>query len=79
MKDFIFAALPFVIVGICMAVIFVNNHAEDDGMKSYLTEGMCMGMCLGVAFSGVLHISMGLSASIGMLIGETIGMMIKKK
>lgn len=78
MKEFIFAALPFIIIGICLAIIFANYKKEKDE-KNYLAEGMCFGMCAGVVFSSVLHINMGLGTSMGVLIGETIGILIKKK
>ena len=76
MKDFIFAALPFIIIGICLAIIFVNGNNKD---KTYLSEGIAIGMSLGVAIASSLHINLGLGSSIGMLIGEAIGISIKKK
>lgn len=76
MKDFIFAALPFIIIGICLAIIFANNK---EGKKTYLAEGMSIGMCLGVAIASALHINFGLGISIGMLIGEAIGITKEKK
>ena len=81
MMDFIKSALPFVIIGICVAIISSNYHKKENEAddKNYLTEGMCCGMCLGVVFSTSLHINIGLGISIGMLIGETIGVLIKKK
>ena len=36
-------------------------------------------MCLGVAVSTVLHINIGLGISLGMLIGETVGVYVKKE
>lgn len=81
MFDFIKSALPFVIIGICLAIVFANYRKKDNGddTKNYLTEGMCLGMCLGVAFSTSIHINMGLGISVGMLIGEIIGILIKKE
>lgn len=76
MKDFIFAALPFLIVGICLAIMCAHFNSKDQ--KNYMTEGMCIGMCLGVALATPLNISMGLGISLGMLIGETIGMLVKR-
>lgn len=76
MKDFIWAALPFIIAGLCLAVILANG---DHKQNNYLTEGMCIGMCLGLGLSSVLSIDMGLSLSLGMLIGETVGLLIKKE
>ncbi len=81
MLDFIVSALPFVIIGICLAIIFVNYHKDrdEDDTGNYLTEGMCLGMCLGDAFSTSIHINLGVGISLGMLIGETVGMLFKKK
>lgn len=80
MKDFIFAAMPFVITGVCVAVLCANGKKEDLGdTKNFLTEGMCIGMCLGVALATSLQMNLGLGISLGMLVGETIGMFIKKK
>lgn len=76
MKDFILAALPFIIVGLCLAVILANG---DHKQNNYSAEGMCIGMCLGSSLSCALSINMGLSLSLGMLIGETVGLLIKKE
>ena len=76
MKDFIFAALPFVIIGICLAIICANFKNEK---KTYCSEGMAIGMCFGVAIASALHINLGLGISIGMLIGEAIGISKEKK
>ncbi|MCQ2551027.1 MAG: hypothetical protein MJ146_02395 [Clostridia bacterium] len=75
MKDFILSALPFVIIGLCLAIIFANVKKKKD---NYCSEGMCIGMCLGVAVSTFMNISMGLGISLGMLIGETVGILIEK-
>ena len=76
MKDFVLAALPFIIIGICLAIIFANGNKYK---QTYCSEGMAMGMCFGVAISTVLHINLGLGISIGMLLGEAIGISKEKK
>ena len=76
MKDFIFAALPFIIIGICLAIIFANGKKYK---QTFCSEGMAIGMCLGVAIASALHINLGLGISIGMLIGEAIGISKEKK
>lgn len=76
MRDFIMAALPFIIIGICLAIIFANYKKEK---KTYLIEGMSIGMCLGVAVSSLLQINLGLGIAIGMLVGETAGILKEKK
>ena len=56
MKDFLFAALPFLIIGVCVAIIMVHYKTKDSEKKeNHLVEGMCIGMCLGVAVSTVLQ------------------------
>lgn len=76
MKDFIFAALPFIIIGLCLAYIFANGNKYK---QTYCSEGMAIGMSLGVTIATALHINLGLGISIGMLIGEAIGISIEKK
>lgn len=76
MKDFIFAALPFIVVGICLAIICANFKKEK---KTYCTEGLVIGMCFGSAIATALHVNLGLGVSIGMLIGEAIGISKEKK
>lgn len=82
MKDFILAALPYVIIGLCLAIIITNLNKSKKGKKNrqtYCSEGMSIGMCFGVALSTSLHFNIGLGLSLGMLIGETIGLLIEKK
>ena len=76
MKDFILAALPFVVIGICLAIICANGKKFK---QTYCSEGMALGMCFGTAISTALHINIGLGISIGMLIGEAIGICKEKK
>ena len=76
MKDFILSALPFVIMGLCLAIIFANLKKEKN---TYCSEGMSIGMCFGVAVSSILKINLGLGISLGMLIGETVGILKEKK
>lgn len=76
MKDFILAALPFIIIGLCLAVICANFKSEK---KTYCSEGMAIGMCFGVAIASTLNINLGLGISLGMLIGEAIGISKEKK
>lgn len=80
MGDFIKGAFPFVIIAICIAIIFVHyrkrgGKAKD---KNYLVEGMCLGMCIGIAVSTSMHSNMGIGISLGLLAGETIGILVKK-
>ena len=76
MKDFILTSLPFIIIGISVAVIIVNSNKNKE---TYISEGMCLGMSFGLLLGtsfGNEHI--GLFLSLGMLIGEAIGSFIIK-
>lgn len=87
------AALPWVIMGIALAVLAVNFSKKannktkvdveikdsEDEEDNYMTLGMCLGMCIGSALgaSGIISISYGIS--FGMLIGMAVGSTIKKQ
>ena len=85
--DFIHAALPWVAVGLLLAVFAVRSAKRKKADKSkdmrpqedYGTEGMCIGMCLGSAIGASGMVSTGIAMSLGMLIGLAIGTCIKKK
>ena len=77
MKEFMMAALPWICIGIAIALFAVNHGAakkakeNDKEYGSYMTEGMCLGMCVGTALGGNGLIY-------GMLFGLVVGMLIKK-
>lgn len=75
MKDFIRAALPFVICGIAIICLVMNK----DKKESYIGEGMCLGMCFGSMLGAMYPSYLGLSLSLGMLIGEAIESFFSKK
>ena len=93
MKDFIMAALPWICIGVSLAIFMVtvsskaNNKTKVDvntkdseaEEDNYMLIGMCLGMCIGSALgaSGIISISYG--TSFGMLIGMAIGSTIKKQ
>ena len=78
MKDFIFAALPFIVVGICLALLAANhNRIKDSEEKNHMTEGMCIGMCFGLLLDNV-GIFSGFGMCIGMALGLLIGTYIQK-
>jgi len=77
MKEFMMAALPWICIGIAIALFAVNHGAikiakdSDKKYSNYMTEGMCLGMCVGTALGGNGLIY-------GMLVGMAIGMCIKR-
>lgn len=76
MRDFIVGAFPFVIIGLCLAIILANIK---DAKNTYCSVGMCLGLGLGQMLYYAFDLNMGLSFSLGILIGEAIGILIKKK
>lgn len=89
MRDFFTAAFPWIIVGLCVAILAVRIggkrlRRKDGGQDAnphgnYGTEGMCLGMCLGVAIETALGKQTGLGLSLGMLLGLALGICIKKE
>ncbi len=77
--DFAIAALPFVIIGICIAVFCVKYKKGEDKSQNYMLEGMSIGMSLGITFSLTQDEHLAIGIGLGMLVGATIGMLIKKK
>ena len=78
MKEFMMAALPWICIGIAIALFAANHGAakkakdSDKEYGNYMTEGMCLGMCVGIALGGNELIY-------GMLVGLVVGIFIKKK
>ena len=75
MKDFITAALPFVVCGSAIICLVMNRNKKE----SYIGEGMCFGMCFGSMIGAMSPYYLGLSLSLGMLIGEAIGLFFSKR
>ena len=80
--DFLRAALPWIAVGLLLAVFFARSARKrkaEEQTGDYGTEGMCLGMCLGTAIGTSLGNNTGLGISLGMLIGLAVGTCIKKQ
>ena len=80
--DFLRAALPWIMVGLALAVFFARNAGKKKNKEKtgdYGTEGMCLGMCLGTAIGASFGNNTGIGISLGMLIGLAIGTCIKKE
>lgn len=81
--DFFMAALPWIAVGLLLAVFAARSagskkQAKQSGEKQsgdYGTEGMCFGTAIGTSLGN----NTGLGISLGMLLGLAIGSSIKKK
>ena len=80
--DFIHAALPWIAIGLLLAVFFARHAGKkkkEDKGDDYGTEGMCLGMCMGSALGASGVVDIGLGMSLGMLIGLVIGTFVKKE
>ena len=80
--DFLRTALPWIAVGLLLALFFARNARKkknEEQAGDYGTEGMCWGMCLGTAIGTSLGNHTGLGISLGMLIGLAIGTCCKKE
>lgn len=80
--DFLSAALPWICMGLFLAIVFARSSKEKDDDKqtmNYGTEGMALGMCFGTAIGTSLGNNTGLGIIVGALIGLAIGLTIEKK
>ena len=80
--DFLRAALPWIAVGLALAVLCARGAGKarkKEPASDYGTEGMCLGMCLGTAIGTSLGNNTGIGISLGMLIGLAVGTCIKKE
>ena len=71
MKDFITAALPWVLVGLSIAVLPIITAQEKtcEHKSRATTKGACLGFCIGTLIYVVLGWALWVSMLIGMVIG----------
>ena len=88
--DFLSAALPWICLGLLLAVFFVraerakkkSAEAEENGEKKkadYGAEGLAIGMCFGTAVGTSIGNNTGLGMVIGMVLGYAVGLSMEKK
>lgn len=80
--DFLLAALPWICMGLLLALFFVkSDRKKKDNKKNdnYSTEGLALGMCFGTAIGTSLGNNTGIGLTLGMLAGFVIGSCIEKK
>ena len=80
--DFLRAALPWIVMGLLLAVFAARSAGrkkKEKEIDNYGIEGMCLGMCFGTAIGAALGNNTGIGISLGMLIGLAIGSSIKKE
>ena len=79
---FLRAALPWIAVGLLLAVFFAKHagkEKKEEQSDNYGTTGMCLGMCFGTAIGTALGNNTGIGISLGMLLGLAVGSSIKKE
>ena len=80
--DFLRAALPWIAIGLLLAVFFARSAGKKKKEKeidNYGTEGMCLGMCFGTALGAAFGNNIAIGLSLGMLLGLAVGSSIKKE
>ena len=81
MRDFIMAAVPLVVVGIALAVFFTGRAGKkkkQEKESGYEAERMSLGMCFGATVGTIFPEYIGVTLSMGMLVGLLVGMCVKK-
>lgn len=82
-KEFIYAALPWVAMGLLVVILAVRSttkqNPKDEFIDNYGTEGMCLGMCFGTAIGAIFCNDTGLGISLGMLVGLAMGSCVRKE
>ena len=76
--DFMSAALPWIAMGLLLAIFFARTANGTKKEEDHGSEGMALGMCFGVALSTSLHINVGLGMMAGMVLGLLVGSGIEK-
>lgn len=80
MKELTLTLLPFCIIAICVVFLAISKLVQRKRtVKTFIAEGMGIGMCLGVFIMMALHGEIAIGTSLGMLIGEAVGMFIRKE
>ena len=81
MRDFLMAAVPLVVAGIALAVFFAGlaeKKKKQEKKNGYEAMGMSQGMCFGAAVGAIFPEYIGVTLSMGMLVGLLAGMCVKK-
>lgn len=52
MRDFLLAALPWVLAGVAVAILCAGNSRKREKDDERIAIGMCLGLLLGMALNG---------------------------
>ena len=80
--DFLRAALPWIVMGLLLAVYFARcagKKKKEEQTGDYGAEGMCLGMCFGTAIGTAFGNNIAIGLPLGMLFGLAVGSSIKKE
>ncbi len=80
MKDFIFAAIPWVLMGLALCLFFANmaKRKKQEGKNDLYGVWIALGAAIGIAAGSALE-DVDLCCGIGMLIGSVIDVIGSKK
>ena len=91
MNEFMTAALPWVLMGLALAIIAVKlkekkseekseEYSEEKSkMDKKVSYGMCIGMGFGVVLQSATSMNLGTSLAIGALWGMAIALSLEKE
>lgn len=78
MMEFVWAALPWVMLGVALALYISRTGArkagDGKGNSSFLNLGLCVGLLSGVLVSFLGLVPLGLGLGLGALLGVLFGM-----
>ena len=78
MMEFVWAALPWVMLGIALVLYISKTGAKKAGdgksNSSFLNMGLCMGLVSGVLVSFLGLVPLGMGLGMGALLGVLFGM-----
>ena len=80
--DFLRAALPWIVMGLLLAVFAARSAGrkkKEKEIDNYGIEGMCLGMCFGTAIGTAFGNNIAIGLPLGMLFGLAVGSSIKKE
>ena len=78
MDQFIHGTLPYILVGLVLVILVWDQH-RPQRKASFIMGGMCLGLLAGLGIAMLMKQDLGLGVGIGMLLGEVLGLLVKKK
>ena len=84
MKDFILAALPWVVCGIAVAIICTKLGSSTEGTEKKTDQKIALGMAMGLMLSPVINSiglwkNYGIGIALSCLVGMAIAMLCETK